>query len=195
MGGAEKPYCAALQDDPPVYYSYANTRDSPSRSRLMKKKKKKKGKRYCMHVVQSIMVICGYRPGLLVHDSYGWKLRAILSHTCVSLATRRRHKAVIMLATNLLKRVISQLCHANTHAHSHAHSVNNASRRVFPWQTVQEIQCITRRVVTWDNVVFRTSSGCRKKSMFQCKSSKNKYGWSQLHEMGDPAADSICTTC
>lgn len=36
--GAEKPYCAALQDDPPVYYSYANTRDSPSRSRLTEKK-------------------------------------------------------------------------------------------------------------------------------------------------------------
>lgn len=85
--------------------------------------RKKKGKRYCMHVVQSIVVICGYRPGLLVHDSYGWKLRAILSHTCVSLATRRRHKAVIMLATNLLKRIILRLAVMQMHTHIHAHSL------------------------------------------------------------------------
>lgn len=112
-------------------YSYAdNTCGSSSRSRLRGWGKK------------TLLYTCctKYRsnpwlwPGLLVHNCYGWKLRAILSHTCVSLATHWRHKAIIMLATNLLKRIISRLTipRSRTHTHSHAHHENSTSRRVSP---------------------------------------------------------------
>lgn len=108
-------------------------------------------------------------PGLLVHNCYGWKLRAILSHTCVSLATHWRHKAIIMLATNLLKRIISRLTiprsRALTHTLAHMHTVKTARQEECPLMTKSLKRYSASHntlVVTWDNCPRRPLWGAGK---------------------------------
>lgn len=110
------------------------------------------------------------------------------------LSNTSRHKAVIMLATNLFKtHRFAPCCHAKAarpHTHLHAHNVNNTPRRVFP--ATNSSRDTVHHESLWllhETTVFGTSSGCRKKKKIICNESHLK----QVPPVA--AADSISATC